>query len=124
MPDGKYHSPFFTPYVLYGKIDYIYGWKAYNSRNGFTGAQATLNVVETLGYVAYLYIVWKKGNGHGRALDGGWGGLAALIGFASSIMTLSKTALYGQYFALSRSLSYYHCSFPFMASVQTPNAFM
>ena len=97
MPDGKYQSPIFTPYVLYGKIDHIYGWKAYNSRNGFTGAQATLNAVETLGYFAYLYIVWKKGTGHGRALDGGWGGLAALSGFTISVMTLSKTALYGQY---------------------------
>ena len=97
MPDGKYQSPIFTPYVLYGKIDHIYGWKAYNSRNGFTGAQATLNAVETLGYIAYLYIVWKKGKGHRRALHGGWGGLGALIGYTLSVMTLSKTALYGQY---------------------------
>ena len=97
MPDGKYQSPIFTPYALYGKIDYIYGWKAYNSKNGFTAAQAALNAVETLGYITYLYIVWKKGRGHRRALDGGWGGLAALVGFALSVMTLSKTALYGQY---------------------------
>lgn len=123
MPDGKYQSPIFTPYVLYGKIDYIYGWKAYNSRNGFTAAQATLNAVETLGYIAYLYIVWTKGRGDRRILDGGWGGLAALIGFGLSVMTLSKTALYGQY-TCTGLCSIIIVLFLFMAFRQTPNAFL
>ena len=97
MPNGKYQSPIFTRYVLYGKVDHIYGWEAYNAKNGFTAAQASLNAIETLGYLGYLYIVWKHGKGHRRALQGGYGGLAALVGFALSIMTLSKTILYGKY---------------------------
>lgn len=94
MPDGKFQSPIFTPYVLYGTVDYIYGWKAYNARNGFTAAQASLNVIETTGYIIYLWIVWRYGEGDRRALQGGWGGLAVLTGFALSIMTVSKTVLY------------------------------
>ena len=94
MPNGKFQSPIFTPYVLYGSVDHIYGWEAYNAGNGFTAAQASLNAIETAGYVSYLWIVWKRGTGDLRAVHGGWGGLAVLIGFALSIMTLSKTALY------------------------------
>ena len=101
MPDGKYQSPIFTPYVLYGAVDHIYGWEAYNANNGFTAAQASLNAIETLGYIGYLWIVWKHGKGDRRALYGGWGGLAVLAGFALSIMTLSKTVLYGEYTPLS-----------------------
>ena len=96
MPDGRFHSPIFTPYVLYSEIDNIYGWKAYNARNGFTAAQASLNAIETLGYLAYLYVVWKHGEGPRRILSGGWGVVAALVGFALSVMILSKTILYGK----------------------------
>lgn len=97
MPNGKFQSPIFTPYMLYGTVDHIYGWEAYNSRNGFTAAQASLNAIETTGYISYLWIVWKYGTGDRRAVQGAWGGLAALIGFALSVMTLSKTVLYGKY---------------------------
>lgn len=96
MPGGKFQSPIFTPYVLYSSVDYIYGWKAYNARNGFTAAQASLNIIETTGYIAYLWIVWRYGEGDRRALQGGWGGLAVLTGFALSVMTVSKTVLYGK----------------------------
>ena len=94
MPNGKFQSPIFTPYVLYGSVDHIYGWEAYNAGNGFTAAQSILNLVETTGYLGYLWIVWKRGTGDLRAVHGGWGGLAVLIGFALSTMTLSKTVLY------------------------------
>ena len=127
MPGGKFSSPIFTPYVLYGSVDYMYGWPAYNENNGFTGAQASLNAIETVGYIVYLWIVWKHGRADNRALFGGWGGLAVLVctfwiscflrhvaaqntsldqvkltlkspqvGFALSVMTLSKTVLYGK----------------------------
>ena len=96
MPNGTLHSPIWTPYALYGEVDYIYGWPAYSSNNGFTAAQASLNVVETMGYLVYLWVIWMRGSGSRRSLEGGWGGIACLAGFALSIMTVSKTVLYGQ----------------------------
>lgn len=115
MPGGKFHSPIWTPYALYGTVDYIYGWPAFNARNGFTAAQAVLNVVETLGYIGYLAVVYVYGTSAtntGRAstkkvkkglswflldekvVPGRIGGLALLIAFSASVMTLSKTVLY------------------------------
>ncbi|CAF9909102.1 hypothetical protein IMSHALPRED_007605 [Imshaugia aleurites] len=101
MPNGSLHAPVFTPYALYGKVDYIYGEKAYREHNGFTSAQASLNVAETAGYVAYLWVVWKYGEGEKRAVGGGWGGVACLVAFALSVMTVSKTVLYwsNEYFS-------------------------
>ncbi|KAL8660829.1 MAG: hypothetical protein Q9202_006156 [Teloschistes flavicans] len=103
MPNGKWHSPFFTPYALYGTVDYMYGWPAYESNNGFTLAQASMNIFESVGYIGYLYLFWKHGNGqwtfeHGqkRSIGGRWGGLACLFGFFLSVLTLSKTVLYGK----------------------------
>ncbi len=72
----------------------MYGWKAYNEHNGFTAAQGALNVVETVGYLGYLWVVWDYGEGEKRAVGGGWGGVACLVGFALCVMTVSKTALY------------------------------
>lgn len=101
MPDGKFHSPLFTPYALYGTVDYMYGWPAYNANNGFTAAQGSLNFLETVGYLGYLWIVWQKGEKGKRILTGGWGGMAVLVGFALSVMTVSKTILYqlNEYFS-------------------------
>ena len=108
MPGGKYHSPFWTPYALYGTVDYMYGWPAWNANNGFTAAQGSLNVIESLMYGFYLYIV-------AREVKGGWnqgiiqkiwrqdeeieikGRLVAeavLICFSGCVMTVSKTILY------------------------------
>lgn len=115
MPGGSLHWPVWQPYELYGKVDYIYGWKAFNENNGFTAAQGTLNVVETLMYLYYLYIFYVSGQqsaakGHGvpapervgflgeqRFVEGTSGAAAALVLFAASIMTLSKTILYCEY---------------------------
>ncbi|QKX56641.1 uncharacterized protein TRUGW13939_03747 [Talaromyces rugulosus] len=115
MPGGKFHSPIWTPYALYGTVDYIYGWPAFNARNGFTAAQALLNVIETIGYISYLAVVYVYGTSAtntGRAstkrvkkglswflldekvVPGRIGGLALLIAFSASVMTLSKTVLY------------------------------
>ena len=99
MPNGSLHAPVFTPYALYGQVDYIYGDKAYREHNGFTAAQASLNIVESAGYVGYLWVVWKYGEGErkGRVVGGGWGGVACLVGFALSVMTVSKTVLYCEF---------------------------
>jgi hypothetical protein len=112
MPGGKWHSPIWTPYALYGTVDYIYGWPAYNSHNGFTAAQTYLNLAETAAYLYYLWIVYKYGTpapGASRAsksqrlwsafagervVGGRTGAIALLVAFSASVMTLSKTILY------------------------------
>ncbi|KAL1971145.1 hypothetical protein VTN77DRAFT_96 [Rasamsonia byssochlamydoides] len=115
MPGGKLHSPIWTPYALYGTIDYIYGWPAFNARNGFTAAQTVLNLLETACYVYYLAVVYQYGatmTTTGRAsqkkvrkglswflfdekvVAGRTGALALLIAFSGSVATFSKTVLY------------------------------
>ena len=103
-PDGFLHAPLFAPYALYGQVDYIYGEKAYREHNGFTAAQAGLNLVESVGYVGYLWVVWRFGEGERRMVGGGWGGVACLVGFALSVMTVSKTVLYCEFFLSSSFL--------------------
>jgi hypothetical protein len=109
MPGGKLQWPLWVPYELYVEMDYVYGWKAFNEHNGFTAAQALLNIVESLMYVYYLYIVYALGQkataGRGakaagggflaqRFVEGQTGALAALVVFSAAVMTLSKTVLY------------------------------
>jgi len=93
MEGGALHWPLYVPYKLYGEIDHIYGWKAFNAGNGFTSAQGTLNVVESLLYLAYLYL-WSKGRASDGSVGGRVGGLGLLLGWAAAVMTLSKTVLY------------------------------
>lgn len=112
MPGGFLHSPLWTPYALYGAVDYIYGWPAYEARNGFTAAQTALNVVECLLYGFYLWVVYRHGRGEtgegrgapgsgkvgwvgrGKVVRGRWGGWAVVVGFGAAVMTVSKTVLY------------------------------
>lgn len=101
MPGGSWHWPLYVPYELYGKIDYIYGWPAFDQRNGFTSAQAVLNVAETAMYAYYLYIYCASARGAegkwwqaGRRIEGRLGGFAALLGLSAAVMTCSKTVLY------------------------------
>ncbi|KAL1297088.1 hypothetical protein AAFC00_004672 [Neodothiora populina] len=112
MAGGSLQWPLWMPYELYAKVDYIYGWPAYDSHNGFTAAQASLNVVETVGYLAYLWILFNHGeqekiDGRGavsrksigwlarsQTVCGQYAAWAVLILYGSSIMTLSKTVLY------------------------------
>lgn len=119
MPGGWAHVPIWVPYDLYGKIDYIYGWKAFNEHNGFTAAQALMNVVESLFYIYYLYILYIYGKpspapgrgapklsmmgflGGERYLTGKMAGVAVLALFSGSVMTLAKTVLYCEIFLLS-----------------------
>ncbi|OJJ47631.1 hypothetical protein ASPZODRAFT_131177 [Penicilliopsis zonata CBS 506.65] len=114
MPGGKFHSPIWTPYALYGTIDYIYGWPAFNARNGFTAAQTVLNLAENVAYIYYLYVVYVHGvsvgtGGRGgkkagkgllwllreeKVVSGRTGAIALLVAYTASVMTLSKTVLY------------------------------
>ncbi len=112
MPGGKFHSPIWTPYALYGTVDYVYGWPAWNERHGFTAAQASLNAVETVLYGYYLWILWARGRAPKGGKDISWflgvsekgrrkivdnGALALLLVFSGAVMTLSKTILYCKY---------------------------
>ena len=115
MPGGKFSWPW-APYELYGTIDYIYGWKAYNEHNGFTGAQTFLNVIETAMYLYYLYILYafgKQSSAHGRgapkpatagflgeqrAVPGQRGVVGVLVAYTAAVMTVSKTVLYCEFY--------------------------
>lgn len=115
MEGGSLHYPLYTPYKLYGEVDHVYGWKAFHAHNGFTAAQGSLNVVETLMYLFYVaWYVFKgqkvvvksqvKGKGKGekeggkektkKVLTGRPAALAVLVAFSAAVMTLSKTVLY------------------------------
>ncbi|GAP88475.1 putative C6 transcription [Rosellinia necatrix] len=99
MPGGDLHWPLWAPYELYGQIDYVYGWKAFHAKSGFTGAQGLLNVVETLMYIYYALAYYRHavavgGSGGRKALVGRKAAVAVLVAFSASVMTLSKTVLY------------------------------
>ncbi|KAF5020957.1 hypothetical protein F66182_7003 [Fusarium sp. NRRL 66182] len=99
MPNGSLHWPVWAPYALYSEIDYIYGWKALDSNNGFTAAQTALNVVESVMYLVYLWMIWTRSETPSdrvanKTLSGRDGALAVIIGFSAAVMTLSKTVLY------------------------------
>lgn len=117
MPGGRFHSPLFSPYGIYVDVDYNYGWPAWDAHDGFTGAQASLNLIETVMYLYYLYVVGNKvatgdgfikgvvtklsplkrsGEDGSRIVVTGSGvATAVVVLFAASVMTLSKTILYG-----------------------------
>lgn len=106
MPGGALHAPIWTPYALYGTIDYMYGWPAWNARIGFTAAQGSLNAIEFAMDVFYLWVVYANGKvkrvekkdvrwfvwEEGKKVEGA--GLAVLVVWAAAVMTLSKTVLY------------------------------
>lgn len=103
MENGWLHWPLWSPYKLYGEVDHVYGWKAFDAKSGFTAAQGALNAIETLMYLAYAWAFFTKavdGSGSGggvsgkRAITGRCGAQAVLIGFSAAVMTLSKTILY------------------------------
>ncbi|KZV73388.1 hypothetical protein PENSPDRAFT_648925 [Peniophora sp. CONT] len=71
------------PYGLYQNVDYVYGLPAFERGDGFTNAQSLMNVVETVLNLHYLYLA------HVRASP-----IAPVVGFATAVMTLSKTLLY------------------------------
>ena len=107
MPGGSLHLPIYKLYALYGTVDYMYGWPAYNDGVGFTAAQGALNILETIMYGWYLFVLASRGQGTGwyrfwnkttwtekTVVQGDGVAQAVVICFASAVMTLSKTALY------------------------------
>ncbi|KAL4922662.1 hypothetical protein BDW62DRAFT_171461 [Aspergillus aurantiobrunneus] len=114
MPGGKWHA-LWSGYEWYGKVDHIYGWPAFNAKNGFTAAQTIMNLLETGGYLYYLWVVYRHGTptttgsakaSHGSAsvlsrvlptdkvVAGRTGATALLAAFSASVATVSKTLLY------------------------------
>lgn len=89
MENGSLHA-LWTPYKLYGEIDYIYGWPAFLAHDGFCSAQSAMNLVETALNV-YFLLLHSRGDTR-RAM---------LVGYTSQIMTSSKTLLYwlNEYFS-------------------------
>lgn len=103
MEGGSLYWPLWVPYRLYGQIDHVYGWVAYNARDGFTAAQGSLNAIETAMYLFYLYEVSRANSAAGagtslwdgsKVLTGRAGAKAVLVGFSAAVMTFSKTVLY------------------------------
>ncbi|KAI8968043.1 hypothetical protein BDF20DRAFT_828687 [Mycotypha africana] len=73
------------PYNLYAKIDHFYGLHAFELQDGFTGAQAVMNVIETALNLLFLRLLSSENVSVGQA---------NLVGFSAALMTLSKTVLY------------------------------
>ncbi|KAH7037710.1 uncharacterized protein B0I36DRAFT_69961 [Microdochium trichocladiopsis] len=112
MEGGAWHWPMYVPYKLYGEVDHVYGWKAFNAKVGFTGAQGALNAIETAMYLVYVYIYWTSAvpaasvaGGSAKVgaaaqadktavLVGKPAAVAVLVAFSAFVMTLSKTILY------------------------------
>jgi hypothetical protein len=112
MAGGALQWPIWKPYEVYANIDWVYGWPGWNNHDGFGGGQGAMNAIEAVLYGLYGMIVWNHGawaeGGSGLQIGQGvkgWlsggvkirgatGNQALLIGFAASVMTLSKTMLY------------------------------
>ncbi|KAH8103332.1 hypothetical protein BXZ70DRAFT_925072 [Cristinia sonorae] len=82
MVGGDLHW-IWSPYALYQDIDYVYGLPALQRGDGFTNAQSLLNIIENFMNIYYLYLAHVAESP-----------VAPVLGFASAIMTLSKTFLY------------------------------
>lgn len=112
MPGGSLHWPLWVPYELYGRVDHVYGFKQWHAGNGFTAAQASLNLVESLMYLAYVWI-WSanatpvaSGGGQQQqraAVTGRPAAVALLVFFSALVMTVSKTVLYCEFCPLSHA---------------------
>lgn len=122
MPGGFLHKPIWSPYELYGTVDHVYGFPAWESKNGWTAAQGSINALETLVYLWYAYIVYEHGQrettqGRGapdkeklgrfaalsesRTVYGKEAVIAVLLGYTTAWITLSKTVLYCKCTAIS-----------------------
>lgn len=93
MPGGFLHSPLWVPYALYGEVDHVYGFKAWNAGDGFNGAQSSLNVMETLLYLAYV-LIWYRNKDARGTVRGPKAARAVVLAYTAAVMTVSKTVLY------------------------------
>ncbi|ORX46068.1 hypothetical protein DM01DRAFT_1294125 [Hesseltinella vesiculosa] len=75
-----------SPYNLYATVDYVYGLPALHARDGWTSAQASLNLVESTVNLLYLYLASQPAQYNP--------GKVQLLGFSSVLLTLNKTILY------------------------------
>ena len=86
--------------VPYGAIDHVYGFPALDAGDGFTNAQALCNLIEATLNLEYIYLRHtsprsSRTTGTAAGVKGvRYHGYAPLVGFAASLMTLSKTSLY------------------------------
>ncbi|KAK6434473.1 hypothetical protein LTR95_009341 [Oleoguttula sp. CCFEE 5521] len=115
LPGGWLHAPIWSAYELYGRVDMVYSPAAYWNGLGFTGAQGTVNLIETAMYGVYLYIVYAYGKSDGRqgrgapekeplgvlgklaesrTLEGREAAVAVLVGYSTFGLTFAKTILY------------------------------
>ena len=115
MPGGVLHKPLWVPYDYYGTVDHVYGFKAFNAHAGWTAAQGSINALETVAYMVYLYLVYthgvqepRQGSGapdksvmgqlralsESRTVDGKMATWAVLLGFSVASLTFWKTVLY------------------------------
>ncbi|KAH8153293.1 uncharacterized protein LAJ45_02880 [Morchella importuna] len=111
MPGGDLHK-FWKHYGLYGTVDHVYGFPAFESNDGFPGAQSFMNLIESALNFTYLAL-WARGNS-----------TAVLVGLVSATMTLSKTILYlcVEYFSGWRHIG--HNDFATLVLLYiTPNGF-
>ncbi|OCF34402.1 uroporphyrinogen-III C-methyltransferase [Kwoniella heveanensis CBS 569] len=87
-----------APYnmVPYSMVDYLYGQQAVDSGDGFTNAQALMNVIEVILAMEYLYLRHTSPRVSSKTPNPAhhYHAHAPLVGFAGALMTLSKTALY------------------------------
>lgn len=123
MPGGALHKPLWIPYELYGRVDHNYGFKAWNAGEGWGAAQSVVNVLETVAYAVYLYIVYtygeqepKQGRGapdkdmmgqlralsESRTVSGRMAAWAVMLAYTSAQVTFWKTVLYGLIEVFSR----------------------
>ncbi|KAG6334855.1 hypothetical protein ID866_4231 [Astraeus odoratus] len=70
-------------YEIYQNVDYVYGLESFQRNDGFPSAQASLNLIENVLNIIYIYYAHFSPSS-----------VAPLIGFAGALMTLSKTVLY------------------------------
>ncbi|KAJ1552568.1 hypothetical protein HK405_010810, partial [Cladochytrium tenue] len=93
---------FWQPYALYATVDLVYSEDAYREREGFSTAQSTMNVVESVLNLLYLYLAHVAGSlSRLRDRDGRTSRAAAAaravappVLLAATAMTASKTILY------------------------------
>ncbi|KAK9469203.1 hypothetical protein V1512DRAFT_231363 [Lipomyces arxii] len=86
MPGGKWHW-IWSPYKLYGEIDHVYGFPAYEERDGFPAGQAFMTLVEAFFAYVYLYTTHFSKVPKTRLVG-------AFIGFMAATSCFSKTVLY------------------------------
>ncbi|KAK4953653.1 hypothetical protein LTR10_008256 [Elasticomyces elasticus] len=118
MSGGILHTPLWAPYALYAEVDKVYGTKALEEHNGWTATQTSFNIVETVGYLTYLYLVYTYGEivpspGHYqsdprhriswhslkglnvcRMIHGHVAARAVLLAYSMALLTFSKSSIY------------------------------